>query len=82
MPDMTDEEYDALDEYYTKNPPKLSGNGKSGFFARHTEKGNTLIFVDNLSADWLRIKATANKTTPEAIINELVRKEMTAAVAV
>jgi len=82
MPDMTDEEYDALDEYYTKNPPKLSGNGKSGFFARHAEKGNTLIFVDNLSADWLRIKATANNTTPEAIISELVRKEMTAAVAV
>jgi len=79
---MTDEEYDALDEYYTKNPPKLSGNGKSGFFARHAEKGNTLIFVDNLSADWLRIKATANNTTPEAIINELVRKEMTATVAV
>jgi len=82
MPDMTDEEYDALDEYYTKNPPKLSGNGKSGFFARHAEKGNTLIFVDNLSADWLRIKATANNTTPEAIISELVRKEMTAAVTV
>jgi len=39
-------------------------------------------FVDNLSADWLRIKATANNTTPEAIISELVRKEMTAAVAV
>jgi hypothetical protein len=40
MPDLTDEEYDALDEYYTKNPPKLSGNGKSGFFAKHAEKGN------------------------------------------
>jgi len=26
MPDLTDEEYDALDEYCTKNPPKLSGN--------------------------------------------------------
>ena len=33
MPDYTDEEYDALDEHYTKNPPKLSGNGKSGFVA-------------------------------------------------
>jgi len=40
---LTNEEYDALDEYYTNNPPKLSGNGKSGFFARHAEKGNTLI---------------------------------------
>ena len=76
--DLTDDEYDALDEYYTKNPPKLSG--KSGFFAKRAEKGSTLIFVDDLSADWLRIKATANHTTPEAIIGELVRKEIAAAV--
>ena len=42
--------------------------GKSGFFAKRAEKGSTLIFVDDLSADWLRIKAAANHTTPEAII--------------
>jgi hypothetical protein len=78
MPDLTDEEYDALDEYYTKNPPKLSGNSKSGFFARHAEEGTTLIFVDNLSAKWLRIKAEANHTTPEAIVRQLVFKEIAA----
>ncbi|MCL1813945.1 MAG: hypothetical protein FWG29_10565 [Treponema sp.] len=78
MSDLTDEEYDALDEHYTKNPPKLSGNGKSGFFAKHAEKGSSLIFIDDLSADWLRIKATAAHTTPEAIISELVRKEIAA----
>jgi hypothetical protein len=33
MPDYTDEEYNVLDEYYTQNPPKVSGDGKSGFFA-------------------------------------------------
>jgi len=29
MADLTDEEYDALDEYYTRNPPKvdLAKNG-------------------------------------------------------
>ena len=80
MPDLTDEEYDALDEQYTKNPPKLSGNGKSGFFARHAEKGSSLIFIDDLSADWLRIKAQAAHTTPETIIGELIRKEIAAAV--
>jgi len=79
MPDLTNKEYDALDEYYTKNPPKLSGNGKSGFFARHAEKGNTLIFVDDLSANWLRIKAEATNTTPEVIIRQLVSKEIAAA---
>ena len=81
MPDMTDEEYDALDEYYTKNPPKLSGNGKSGFFAKHAEKGSALLFIDDLSANWLRIKAASDHTTPEAIIGELVRKEIAAASA-
>jgi len=48
---MTDEEADYWDEYYTKNPPKVSGNGKSGFFAKHAEKGNTLIFVGELSTN-------------------------------
>jgi hypothetical protein len=76
MPDLTDQEYDALDEYWTKNTPKLSGNGKNGFFAQHT---GHIVFIDDLSADWLRIKAEANHTTPEAIISELVRKEIAAA---
>jgi hypothetical protein len=74
--DMTDKEYNALDEYYTKNPPKLSGDGKIGFIAKHAAKGDTLIFVDDLSADWLRIKAAAEHTTPQEIIGALVRKEI------
>jgi hypothetical protein len=73
MPDYTDEEYDALDEYYTKNPPKVSGDGKSGFFAQH--KGHVII-VDDLSADWLRVKAAAEHTTPEGIVGQLIRKEI------
>jgi len=76
MPDLTDEEYDALDEYWTEHTPKLSGNGKSGFFAKHSGR---VVFVDDLSADWLRIKAAAAHTTPEAIIGELVRREMAVA---
>jgi hypothetical protein len=73
MPDYTDAEYDALDEYYTKNPPKVSGDGKSGFFAQH--KGHVII-VDDLSADWLRVKAAAEHTTPEVIVGQLIRKEI------
>ena len=69
----------TLDEFYTKNSPQLSGNGKSGFFAKQAEKGNTLIFVDSLSANWLRIKAESGNTTPEAIIRQLVSKEIAAA---
>jgi hypothetical protein len=76
MPDYTDAEYDALDEYWTKKPPKVSGDGKSGFFARH--KGHVII-VDDLSADWLRIKAAAEHTTPEVIVGRLVREKIAAA---
>ena len=75
MPDLTDEEYDALDEYWTANTPKLSGNGKSGFFAKNS--GN-VIFIDDLSANWLRIKADAEHTTPDVIIQKLVFKEIEA----
>jgi len=78
MPDLTNEEYDALDEYWTVNTPKVSGNGKSGFFAKRAGK---VVFVDDLSADWLRIKAAAGNTTVEVIIGELVRKEIAAASA-
>ena len=75
MPDMTNEEYDALDEYWTVNTPKLSGNGKSGFFAKHTGQ---VVFIDSFSADWLRIKSAAMNTTPDVIIHDLVRKELAA----
>ena len=81
MPDMTDEEYNALDEYYTKNPPKLSGDGKSGFFAKHADEGSTLVFIDDLSAKWLRVKAASDHTTPEAIIGKLVRSAIAADIA-
>ncbi len=78
MQDLTDEEYDALDEYWTEHTPKLSGNGKSGFFAQHS--GHT-VFIDDLSANWLCMKAAANNTTPEAIIGEWVREQIKKAVS-
>ena len=51
MPQMTDEEADILDEFVIKNPPKVSGDGKNGFFMKH--KGN-IIILDDVSATWLR----------------------------
>jgi hypothetical protein len=79
MADLTDEEYDALDEYWTTHTPKLSGNGKSGFFAKHS---GTVVFLDDFSAEWLKLKASATQKTPEAIIGDLVRKEIFANAAV
>ena len=57
----------------TKNPPRVSGDGKSGFFVKNKDH---IVIVDDLSADWLRIKAAAEHTTPEAIIGRLIRKEI------
>jgi hypothetical protein len=78
MPDYTDKEYDEMDEYYTQNPPKVSGDGKSGFFAqcKGPQVPGLIIIVDDLSADWLRAKAAAEHTTPELIVSQLVRNEI------
>jgi hypothetical protein len=78
MPDMTDEEYAVLEKEVTKNPPKVTGDGTHGFFARHKE--DTLIFVDHVSAIWLRVKAEADHKTSTEIIGELVREKIAASV--
>ena len=75
MARMTDEEADYWDEYYTKNPPKVSGDGKSGFFVKH--RGN-IVILDDFSASWLRIKAEAAHTSPTEIISEMVREKAAA----
>ncbi|MDR2581398.1 MAG: hypothetical protein LBC85_10460 [Fibromonadaceae bacterium] len=64
---MTDEEADALDEYYTKNPPRVDPS-KNGGFARKSFK---LVAIDNLCADYLITKAgRANGTLIEVFEEE------------
>ena len=77
MAAMTEEEAWALEEEVTKNPPQVTGDGTNGFFARH--KDATVIFVDHVSATWLRVKAEAAHKTPTEIIGELVREKIAAA---
>ena len=77
MPDMTEEEYDTLDELWTKNPPKVSGDGKSGFFMQHK---NEIVILDDVSSTWLQLKAETTKKTTTEIIGELVREKLAAAV--
>jgi hypothetical protein len=76
MARMTDEEADYWDEYYTKNPPKVSGDGKSGFFVKH--KGS-IVVLDDLSATYLHARSEGSRKTPSEIIGEMVRKEIAAA---
>jgi hypothetical protein len=70
MARMTEEEAWALEEEVTRNPPAVDPSK-----ARHPVR---IVSVDDLSADWLRIKAEAEHTTPEVIIGRLVREKIAA----
>ena len=73
MRDMTDEEYDALDERLTKTVPTLGHTG-TGFFSR---KSSQVICLDEDTAKILNAKAIASRQTPSEIIASLIRKELT-----
>jgi hypothetical protein len=61
MKDLTEEEYDALDEHYTKNPPKIDPTRKgTGFFTQRTASATT-VTLDKQSAAYLITKAYSNK---------------------
>ncbi|MDR0314314.1 MAG: hypothetical protein LBI14_12060 [Treponema sp.] len=76
MPDLTEEEYDALDEYWTKNTPKVGPNG-TGFVSRREAR---IFGLDDLSADYLLTKAIAEHKTPAEIIGEMVRERLAATI--
>jgi len=76
MPRMTDEEAQAFAEQGAKNPPKVTGNGKNGFFMKH--KGN-IIILDDVSAAWLRVTSESSHKTPSDLVNEMIRERMAVA---
>jgi hypothetical protein len=69
---MTGEEADALDEYYTRNPPKVDPRKNGGF----AKKSFRMVAVDRLSEDYLLTKAIATHKTPTEIIGDMVRREI------
>ena len=81
MPDLTEEEYAALDKKWTENPPKPGPNG-TGFFAQRkaamAAQSARSITVDAFTADYLVNKAIAARKTPADIIGEMVEKEIAA----
>jgi len=81
MPDLTEEEYAALDKKWTENPPKPGPNG-TGFFAQRktalAAQSARSITVDSVTADYLLNKAIASHKTPADIIGEMVQKEIAA----
>ena len=79
MPDMTEEEYDALDEKWTKNPPRPGPNG-TGFFAQRkaalASQSARSITVDSFTADYLLTRAIATHKTPADVISEMVQEQI------
>ena len=74
--DLTDEEYDALDEELTHTIPKLGQNG-TGFLSQREMR---FLGFTNLTVNYLLTKAEANQKSIAQIVNEMVCKEMAAAV--
>ena len=70
--DMTDEEYDALDEELTRVIPRMGPAGSDWL----TQRELRLMGLTKLSTDYLLTKATATSQTPAQIIDALVRKEI------
>jgi hypothetical protein len=74
MADMTDEEYDELDELLTRTVPKLGPNG-TGFFS---SKGFQMIAVDEPTACYLKAESQATRQTLSELVAAMVRREIAA----
>jgi hypothetical protein len=72
MPRLTDEEYTALDEKWTRETPKVNWS-RPGVFARDRL---LLESLDALSANYIHAKAKATGQTPAQVIGALVREKI------
>ena len=77
MAEMTNEEADYWDDYFTKNPPKLGPNG-SGWLSQREAR---LRGMNDLSVNYLKTVAEATHTSVGQVINEMVREKVSAAEA-
>ena len=75
MTDLTEEEADALDEYFTKNLPKVDPS-KGGITTR---QGFRMVALDRMSEDYLLTMAIATKKTPTELIGDMVREKLAVA---
>ena len=73
--DMTDEEYDALDEEMTRTVPKMGPNGTDWL----TQREMRLWGMSNMTVNYLMTKAAADHKTPAQIIDEMVQERVAAA---
>jgi len=66
MKEMTEEEAEYWDEYYTKNPPEIDPSTNGGFAA----KSFKMFAVDRLSENYLLTKSIATHKTPTELIGD------------
>ena len=76
MADLTDEEYEALDEKWTKTTPKVNFL-RPGVFARQRA---LVEILDKITANYIMTRAEATNQTPAQIISKIVRREITAGI--
>ena len=65
---MTEEEAFALDEYYTKNPPKVDPS--------KARIRIPMVRVDDVTAEYLSKEAKASNKKPEDIIGDMVLEKL------
>ena len=73
--DMTDAEYDALDELLTKTTPKIK-KGTGGVF---TENRTRMLLLDEATVRILNAQAKAVHQTPTEFVTRLIRQSIAAA---
>jgi hypothetical protein len=73
MSEMTDEEADYWDEFFTKNPPKADPNRKGGYFTRQRE---LLDVLDRVAADYIVNRAIQTQQLPSQIIGDMIKEKI------
>jgi len=73
MADMTDAEYDTLDELWTRTTPKVDFS-RPGVFARQRA---LLDVLDKVAADYIVARAVVTDQTPAEVIGGMAHREIT-----
>jgi hypothetical protein len=79
MSEMTDEEAEYWDDFFTKNPPKVDPNRKGGYFTRQRE---LLDVLDRAAADYIVNRALQANKLPAQVIGDMVREKIAASAVV
>ncbi|MCL2007710.1 MAG: hypothetical protein FWG77_06445 [Treponema sp.] len=77
MTDMADEEYDELDERWTKTTPRVNFN-RPGVFAQQRA---LLDVLDKVTVGYILARAEASGQTPAQVIEEIVHQEIEVSVS-